>query len=398
MEAYTSRNPASSAATWIKRNVAILYGVGYSKGFINGFLSWYLSLLLYNWGLAVFAAVRLIAQVLDSIANVAGGYLADRIGRKPTLIITDVVYASSILCLLKPGLVPLAVILFYVADGLPTSASFVMRMESVPENWRGKIISLGPALSYASYAAGSFVLGIAVASYGQTFAVYLILAVALAGLAARFLLVETLRKASASTSMSYFKELRHVFTAGEYRIAIAAMSLLGISFAISPFLAPFLKDVVGMDERGIALFFTLYNLVPIPFSLALGHLVDVYRSSIPKFLAALLLLDAPFIAAFALLSPHAPIFAYAMLGSVSLASIYRAAFNIYMSDVFKTHRGLLVALNAVLMANLPGVAVPLVAALWATLGPSPAILLAAATRIAAAILLFNKFPRRLAAP
>ena len=273
--------------------MAILYGVGYSKGFVNGFLTWYLSLLLYNWGLAVFAAVRLIAQVLDSIANVAGGYLADRIGRKPTLIITDVVYVSSILCLLKPELVPLAVVLFYVADGLPTSASFVMRIESAPENWRGKIISLGPALSYASYAAGSFVLGLASASYGQALAVYLILAVALAGLAARFFLVETLRRVSASTSVSYFKELRHVFTAGEYRVAVAAMWLLGVSFAVSPFLAPFLKDVVGMDEGGIALFFTLYNLAPIPISLVLGHLVDVYKNSIPRFLATLLILDAP---------------------------------------------------------------------------------------------------------
>ena len=44
---------------WIKRNIAMLYGVGYSKGFINGFLSWYLSLRLYDWGLAVFAAVGL---------------------------------------------------------------------------------------------------------------------------------------------------------------------------------------------------------------------------------------------------------------------------------------------------------------------------------------------------
>ena len=376
--------------TWIRRNVAILYGVGYSKGFVNGFLTWYLSLLLYNWGLAVFAAVRLIAQVLDSIANVAGGYLADRIGRKPTLIITDVVYVSSILCLLKPELVPLAVVLFYVADGLPTSASFVMRIESAPENWRGKIISLGPALSYASHAAGSFVLGLAAASYGQALAVYLILAVALAGLAARFFLVETLRRVSASTSVSYFKELRHVFTAGEYRVAVAAMWLLGVSFAVSPFLAPFLKDVVGMDEGGIALFFTLYNLAPIPISLVLGHLVDVYKNSIPRFLATLLILDAPLIAVFALLSPQAPVFAYAMLGSVSLASIYRAAFNIYMSDVFKTHRGLLVALNAILMANLPGIAAPLVAAMWAALGPSLAVLLVAtATRIAAALLLLR---------
>ncbi|WP_258870388.1 hypothetical protein [Pyrobaculum aerophilum] len=57
---------------WIKRNIAILYGVGYSKSFINGFLSWYLSLRLYDWGLAVFAAVRLVAQVLDSLANLAG--------------------------------------------------------------------------------------------------------------------------------------------------------------------------------------------------------------------------------------------------------------------------------------------------------------------------------------
>ncbi|AFA38994.1 hypothetical protein Pogu_0967 [Pyrobaculum oguniense TE7] len=58
--------------SWIRRDVAILYSVDYSKGFINGFLSWYLLLLLYNWGLAVFAAVRLVAQVLASIANVAG--------------------------------------------------------------------------------------------------------------------------------------------------------------------------------------------------------------------------------------------------------------------------------------------------------------------------------------
>ena len=73
-----------------------------------------------------------------------------------------------------------------------------------------------------------------------------------------------------------------------------------------------------------------------------------------------------------------------------MASIYRAAFNIYMSDVFKTHRGLLVALNAVLMANLPGIAAPLVAAMWAALGPSLAVLLVAtATRIAAALLLLR---------
>ena len=149
---------------WIKRNIAMLYGVGYSKGFINGFLSWYLSLRLYDWGLAVFAAVRLVAQVLDSLANLAGGYLADKRGRKPTLIITGVIYVSSILCLLRSELLPLAVLLFYVADGLPTSASFVMRIESVPENWRGKIISIGPALSYASYAAGSFALGFIAAS------------------------------------------------------------------------------------------------------------------------------------------------------------------------------------------------------------------------------------------
>jgi predicted MFS family arabinose efflux permease len=172
------------------------------------------------------------------------------------------------------------------------------------------------------------------------------------------------------------------------------MTLLGISFAISPFIAPFLKEVVGMSEREIAMFFTLYNLVPIPISLALGHLVDKYRESIPRLMAALLLADFPFAALFALLSPAAPIFAYAMLRSVSLASIYRAALNIYVSDVFKTHRGLLVALNAVLMANLPGVATPLVAALWVALGPTPAILLVAAARLAAAVALLASYGKR----
>ncbi|MGC8582084.1 MAG: MFS transporter [Thermoproteus sp.] len=383
---------------WIKRNVAILYGVGYSKGFINGFLTWYLSLKLYDWGLAVFAVVRLAAQVLDSAANLAGGYLADRIGRKPTLIITDVVYISSILCLLKPELLPLAVLLFYTADGLPTSASFVMRIESVPENWRGKIISIGPALSYASYAAGSFALGLIAASHGHTWAIYVILAISAAGLAARFLLIETARRASTSTSLSYLRELKTVFTSRIYGRVLAVMTLLGISFAISPFIAPFLKEVVGMSEREIAMFFTLYNLVPIPISLALGHLVDKYRELIPRLMAALLLADFPFIALFALFSPAAPIFAYAMLGSVSLASIYRAALNIYVSDVFKTHRGLLVALNAILMANLPGVAIPLVAALWAVLGPTLAILLVAAVRLAAAAVLLASYGKRSTGP
>ncbi|WP_258870387.1 MFS transporter [Pyrobaculum aerophilum] len=304
------------------------------------------------------------------------------------------IYVSSILCLLRPELLPLAVLLFYVADGLPTSASFVMRIESVPENWRGKIISIGPALSYASYAAGSFALGFIAASYGSASAVYAMLAISCAGLIARFFLVETLRRISTSTSAGYLKELKYVFTSREYSRVIAVMALLGVSFAISPFLAPFLKDVAGMGDYEIAVFFSLYNLVPIPFSLILGHLVDKYKGSIPKFLAALLYLDAPFIAAFALLAPVAPIFAYAVLGSVYLASIYRAALNIYVSDVFKTHRGLLVALNAVLMANLPGVAVPLVAALWAALGPPLAILLVAtATRIGAAALLLAKHSR-----
>ncbi|AEA13329.1 hypothetical protein TUZN_1869 [Thermoproteus uzoniensis 768-20] len=378
--------------TWIKRNVAILYGVGYSKGFINGFLSWYLSLRLYDWGLGVFAVVRLVSQVLDSLANFAGGYLADKIGRKPTLIISDAVYISSILCLLRPELLPLAVVLFFVADGLPTSASFVMRIESVPENWRGKIISIGPALSYASYAAGSFALGLIAALYGRTSAVYVVLVISIAGLMARFFLIETLRRVSTSTSLSYLKELKYVLTSREYARIVAVMALLGISFAISPFLAPFLKDVIGMSDYEIALFFTFYNLVPIPFSLILGHLMDKYKDSIPKFLAVLLLIDSPFVATFALLSPVAPVFAYAILGSVSLASIYRAALNIYTSDIFKTHRGLLVALNAVLMANLPGIATPVVAALWATLNPPLAILLVATlTRIgAAALLLANR--------
>lgn len=216
------------------------------------------------------------------------------------------------------------------------------------------------------------------------------LAISCAGLIARFFLVETLRRISTSTSAGYLKELKYVFTSREYSRVIAVMALLGVSFAISPFL----KDVAGMGDYEIAVFFSLYNLVPIPFSLILGHLVDKYKGSIPKFLAVLLYLDAPFIAAFALLTPVAPIFAYAVLGSVFLASIYRAALNIYVSDVFKTHRGLLVALNAVLMANLPGVAVPLVAALWAALGPPLAILLVAtATRIGAAALLLAKHSR-----
>jgi hypothetical protein len=57
-----------------------------------------------------------------------------------------------------------------------------------------------------------------------------------------------------------------------------------------------------------------------------------------------------------------------------------------------------VALNAILMANLPGVAIPLVAALWAVLGPTVDILLVGAVRLAAAAVLLASYGKRSTGP
>ena len=351
----------NTSAEYIRRNVVIMLSTGFMKGFLFGYLSWFLPLAVFEKSnVEGFSVVFMVSMLGAFVASTAGGLLADSIGRKWSLIISDIILLIALLNL-SYQIPVVATILYYIAEALPTAASFVLRAESVPDRFRGKFIGLGPYISSVSRALGSAFLGF----MGLIIDVNaLMLAMILAIIIQRLFLIETLpqkagswkpRQISMNLSISFLRENARLFLFS---------TLLGISGTSMIYLVPFLSSVVRMDKAQFITLMSLIQGVRLVTYMPQMHLIDTLKNmKLLRYASVALLLDSIAVIIFSILSPIYVIAAWLILVPALMTPLYKPAINIYVVRTRVNDRAMLVgALHAA--DSLASLTLPLVAFSW----------------------------------
>jgi len=368
-----------SEDSWIIRNFIILHLCGFIKGIINGFLIWFLPIMTMEYGITVFTLSFIIATLLNVIASVAGGFLAEKSG-KYTLLVSDLTFLFSILLLYLALLqhdvaytfsiifIASSVILNSVADALPTVASLVMRIESVPKVWRGKILSLGSLLSPASYALGSALLGYMYGHLEKNIFIITSIVMFITALL-RLLLIETSPMknhlvSGSKMSRNLIEGLR-ILIKNRYLVMLATAFLLGVSGIFSRFLSPFLRDIVGLSIAEISILYSMFNIVQLVSSIPLGHLIDVYtkRHSISLLLGASMLLNASIITMVAILAPLNRSFALLLILLPALNLLINIGLRVFIVSYFGALRSFAVA-GVHATTSMGAMIMPLIGLIW----------------------------------
>ncbi len=362
----------------ILRNLLLIQGVGFVKGMIHSFISWFLPILVMNrLGSIAFSLVFTMRFVMF-FAHLLGGYLAD-LSRKWTLALSDALLISFLVCLLllhssAVGLLFL-VFLWYFYYALPTAAAQLLRMESVPSGWRGKILTIAPALATASYAVGSVVFGYIYTVHGLTLLLQVMLVLAFIALISRIFLIETVHRKRGRSE--YFREVFSLIKDRSYIWFVITALFIGMALNAKVFLSPYMKNVLKLNIMTIATLYALFEVVSAVGSIYLGHVLDVHRHEIPRIFALYLLTDGIVIALAMILSTMNPILISIIAVSEVISSTYFAAISLYVNERYENVKGIAL-MSARALVDLAAFTRPITGLLW-IYSPQLAIILTTTT-------------------
>lgn len=349
----------------ILRNLLLIQGAGFLKGMIHSFFTWFLPILVMNvYGPIMFSLVFTMRFIMFFV-HFLGGYLAD-ISRKWTLALSDTLLLIFLICLLIVYkytfiLLPL-IFLWYFYYALPTAAAQLLRMESVPSNWRGKILSIAPTLATISHIAGSLLFGYLYATCGLSYVIKLMLIMVIICIISRIFLIET-SPGRKSSRREYLREVFSVFRSRDYIWFALAAFLIGISLNCKVFIPPYMNKILKLNIVTIAIIYTIFDIVSAVGSIYLGHLLDKYRSNMLRIFSIYLLIDAFTILLAILLSLVNPLLITIIAISETVSSIYFAAVSLYINEKYVNIKGMaLMSVRALI--DLAAFMRPLTGFLW----------------------------------
>ncbi len=372
----------------ILRNILLIQGVGFIKGMIHSFISWFLPILVMRClGSIVFSLVFTMRFVMF-FSHLLGGYLAD-LSRKWTLTLSDALLMLFLFCLLSfhGSAVDLLflVFLWYFYYALPTAAAQLLRMESVPSRWRGKILTIAPALTTTSYAVGSIIFGYIYTVCGFILLLQVMLILAFIALISRIFLIETTHRKRGRSE--YFKEVFLLIKDRSYVWFVITALFIGIALNAKVFLSPYMKNVLKLNIMTIATFYALFDVISAVGSIYLGHVLDVHRYEIPRVFALYLLIDSMVITLAMILSTINPILISIIAISEVISSTYFAAISLYVDERYRNVKGIAL-MSARALVDLAAFTRPITGLLW-TYSPQPAIILTTTIPLTAAAMILR---------
>jgi MFS family permease len=231
-----------------------------------------------------------IANIDDTILAFVGGGLADKYGRKPILIFSALFYfLGSLLFLLSlplHGLLAqillfLATVCFYGMTGISSGPASAIVAESVESKELGKSFSLLSTASLLARALGSLTLGV-IYEKNALAAGFVILALSLIVVIPRLFLGETLKLNHVKVRLSLGTYFKATLKQARSLLGVASLTCLvifvicnGLAHGVGGnYYAPYLKDVLDMDEATLGSIFFALTLLQLVFTPLAGWLVD----------------------------------------------------------------------------------------------------------------------------
>ena len=270
----------------LERNVIVLGFTSALATFGNSL--WYFFLPIYMRdmaiGLAQIGMIYTAGNFLGFFVQPIGGYMTDRLGRKKTIIIGNLIYTVSLgfFSLINKAWMVLPVyMLFKIGSEFSSPATKVMLTESVPETKRGTAVgtfyTLAPILAIFGPPLGGILLKSF--NYNLLFFISFLLGIIMTIIRHTFL-KETVKgsptsfrgwssfKATISKYSEIFKNRNISFffiTFGFYRFAIA----------ITEFLIPlYSENQLKLDTTEIGILFSVPSVANLTFSLPAGKITD----------------------------------------------------------------------------------------------------------------------------
>lgn len=270
----------------LERNVVVLGVTSALATFGNSL--WYFFLPIYMHDMAIgitqigmiYAAGNFLAFFVQPI----GGYMTDRLGRKNTIIIGNLIYAISIgfFSLINKAWMVLPVyMLFRLGSDLSIPATKVMLAESVPETKRGTAVgsfyTLAPVLAIFGPPLGGIL--VKSFSYNLLFLISFILGIFMTVMRLAFL-KETIKKTTTSfrgwpSFKSTISKYSEIFKNRNISFFFITFGLYSCALAMTDFLIPlYSENQLKLDTREIGLLFTIPSIAHLTFSLPAGKITD----------------------------------------------------------------------------------------------------------------------------
>lgn len=270
----------------LERNVIVLGGTSALATFGNSL--WYFFLPIYMRdmaiGIAQIGMIYAAGNFLGFFVQPIGGYMTDRLGRKNTIIIGNLMYAVSIgfFSLINKAWMVLPVyMLFRLGSDLSIPATKVMLAESVPETKRGTAVgsfyTLAPALAIFGPPLGGVL--IKSFSYNLLFFISFILGIFMTIMRFAFL-KETIKKTPTSfqgwpSFKSTISKYGEIFKNRNISFFFITFGLYSCALAMTDFLIPlYSENQLKLDTSEIGLLFTIPSIAHLTFSLPAGKITD----------------------------------------------------------------------------------------------------------------------------
>ena len=292
------------------RNILLHVVAGVLLSFCSNINLWLMPILLSRFGICLTGAVYSIVNFVSIFLFTFLGILPDFIGRKPALIVSNFisVLMFALLALWWNNPIALTAILFLgiVDAALYYPAARSLIAESVQKAGLGQLpgtaFSVGLAFSMAATAAGAFVTGYLINTFGysETFTIFLVLTTI--SLVLRFFYEETLEKRVSSISpknpLTILRQISKLKNVRYLSYITAYVSLLGLgSGLVGIYIWIFMERALRMNMFLIGLTVGIMCSISAAMQPFIGKLIDRYGP-----IASLLMMhiiEVPTIIAFA---------------------------------------------------------------------------------------------------
>ena len=270
----------------LERNVVVLGVTSALATFGNSL--WYFFLPIYMSdmaiGIAQIGMMYAAGNFLVFFVQPIGGYMTDRLGRKNTIIIGNLIYAVSIgfFSLINIAWMVLPVyILFKIGSAFSAPATKVMLAESVPETKRGTAVgsfyTLAPVLAILGPPLG----GILVKSFNYNLLFFISFLLGIFMTVIRLTFLKETKKGSPTSfrGWSSFKvtisKYSEIFKNRNISFFFITFGFYRCALAMTDFLIPlYSENQLKLDTREIGLLFSVPSIANLTFSLPAGKITD----------------------------------------------------------------------------------------------------------------------------